>query len=145
MKVGNRVRKHCLILSLAAEASAASAIGSLWRIFLDEFLWVKMNPSRGNGMLKNAQKAVRKISGDYHKKWVTTSTFFHSLITEQLGQVAHSYIHGGRYAKDLEVDIADVILCCLAYLNWLDKDASAAFEKSLRKHRQVLEGLKRRK
>ena len=96
-------------------------------------------------MLKDAQRAVRKISGDYHKKWVTTSAFYHSMISEQLGQVAHSYMHGGRYAKDIEVDIADVILCCLAYLNWLDKDASTAFEKSLQKHRRVVEGLKCRK
>ncbi len=95
-------------------------------------------------MLKDAQGAVRKISGDYHKKWVTTSAFYHSLITEQLGQVAHSYMHGGRYAKDIEADIADVILCCLAYLNWLDKDASAAFEKSLQKHKRIVEGLKRK-
>jgi len=96
-------------------------------------------------MLKDAQRAVRKISGDYHKKWVTTSAFYHSMISEQLGQVAHSYMHGGRYAKDIEVDVADVILCCLAYMNWLDKDASAAFEKSLQKHKRVVEGLKRKK
>lgn len=96
-------------------------------------------------MLKDAQRAVRKISGDYHKKWVTTSAFYHSMISEQLGQVAHSYMHGGRYAKDIEVDVADVILCCLAYLNWLDKDASTAFGKSLQKHKRVVDGLKRKK
>lgn len=96
-------------------------------------------------MLKDAQEAVRKVSGDYHKKEVTTSAFYHSLIVEQLGQVAHSYMHDGRYAKGIEEDIADVILCCLAYLNWLDRDASAAFKKSLGKHKRVIEGLKRKK
>ena len=94
--------------------------------------------------MKQAQESVRKISGDYHKKWVTTSAFYHTLTAEQLGQVAHAYMHGGRYAKDIDVDIADAILCCLAYLNWLDKDASAAFEKSLRKHKRIVEGLKRK-
>jgi NTP pyrophosphatase (non-canonical NTP hydrolase) len=92
-------------------------------------------------MLKDAQVAVAKISGDNSKKWVKTSTFYHSLISEQLGQVAHSYIHRGRYAKDIDVDVADVILCCLAYLNWLDKDASAAFKKSMQKHKRVIEAL----
>ncbi|MEM2192493.1 MAG: hypothetical protein QXG38_02630 [Candidatus Hadarchaeales archaeon] len=96
-------------------------------------------------MLEKAQEAVRKISGDYHKKWVKTSTFYHSVILEQLGQVAHSYIHGGRYAERIDEDIADVILCCLAYLNWLDKDASAAFKKSLEKHKRIIEGLKSKK
>jgi len=64
---------------------------------------------------------------------------------EQLGQVAHAYIHDGRYAKHIEEDIADVILCCLAYMNWLDRDASAAFEKSLAKHKKVVDKLKRKK
>ncbi len=96
-------------------------------------------------MLKNAQEAVRGISGGYHKKYATTSAYFHSLVTEQMGQVALSYMLRGRYAKDIEVDIADVILACLAYLNWLDKDASAAFKKSLEKHRRVLKKLKRKR
>jgi NTP pyrophosphatase (non-canonical NTP hydrolase) len=96
-------------------------------------------------MLKDAQEAVRKISGDYHRKEVTTSAFYHSLIVEQLGQVAHSYMHNGRYAKGIEEDITDVILCCLAYLNWLDRDASQAFKKSLDKHKRVIEGLKGKK
>jgi len=95
-------------------------------------------------VMKQAQESVRKISSNYHKKWVTTSAFYHTLIAEQLGQVAHAYMHGGRYAKDIDVDIADVILCCLAYLNWLDKDASAAFGKSLQKHKRIVEGLKRK-
>ena len=94
--------------------------------------------------MKDAQEAVRKISGDYHKKYATTSAFYHSLIAEQLGQVAHSYMHQGRHAKDIEVDIADIVLCCLAYLNWLDKDASAAFKKSLEKHRLKIEKLKKK-
>jgi len=95
-------------------------------------------------MLKEAQEAVGKISKDYSKKIVTTSAFYHSLILEQLGQVAHSYMHVGRYAKGIEEDIADVILSCLAYLNWLDKDASAAFEKSLVKHKRAVDRLKRK-
>ncbi len=94
-------------------------------------------------MLKDAQEAVRQISGEFHKKTVTTSAFFHSLLAEQLGQVAHSYFHRGREAPDIEVDIADVALCCLAYLNWLGKDASEAFAKSLEKHKRVVEALKR--
>jgi len=95
-------------------------------------------------VMKQAQESVRKISGDFQKKGVTTSAFFHSMIAEQFGQVAHSYMHGGRHAKDIDVDIADVILCCLAYLNWLDKDASAAFEKTLQKHKRIVEELKRK-
>jgi len=95
--------------------------------------------------LKDAQEAVRKISGEYHKKHATTSAFYHSLLVEQLGQVAHSYMHEGRHAKGIDVHIADVILCSLAYLNWLDEDASAAFRKSLEKHKKVVEGLKRKK
>jgi len=94
-------------------------------------------------MLKQAQDAVRAISDDFHKRTVTTSAFFHSLLAEQFGQVAHSYFHGGREAKDIGVDIADVVLVCLAYLNWLGKDASAAFERSLEKHKRVVESLKR--
>ena len=96
-------------------------------------------------MLKEAQAAVGKISRDYSKKVVTTSAFYHSLILEQLGQVAHSYMHGGRHADKMDEDIADVILSCLAYMNWLEKDASAAFVKSLEKHKRVVEELKRKK
>jgi NTP pyrophosphatase (non-canonical NTP hydrolase) len=92
-------------------------------------------------MLKDAQAAVAKISRGNSKKWVKSSTFYHSLIAEQFGQVAHAYIHEGRYAKNVDVDVTDVILCCLAYLNWLDKDASAAFKKSLQKHKRVIEAL----
>lgn len=96
-------------------------------------------------MLEDAQKAVKEISGDYHKKWVKTSAFYHSLISEQMGQVAHSYMHSGRYADRIETDIADVILCCIAYLNWLDKDATVAFKKSLEKHKRVVAAISRRK
>lgn len=96
-------------------------------------------------MLEKAQEAVRKISGGYDKQRVKTSAFYHSVILEQLGQVAHSYMHGGRHAEGIEEDIADVILCCIAYLNWLDKDASAAFKKSLEKHRRIIEGLRRKR
>jgi len=92
-------------------------------------------------MLKDAQAAVAKISGKNSKNWVKTSAFYHSLMAEQLGQVAHAYIHEGRHAKDIDEDVADVILCCLAYLNWLGEDASVAFKKSLQKHKRVIEAL----
>ncbi len=95
--------------------------------------------------MKSDQEAVAKISKVYQKNWIKSSTFFHSLIAEQMGQVAHSYIHGGRHAKDIDVDITDVILCCLAYLTWLDKDADAAFKKSLEKHKRVIEAIKSRR
>jgi NTP pyrophosphatase (non-canonical NTP hydrolase) len=37
------------------------------------------------------------------------------------------------------VDVADVILVTLAYLNWIEKDATEAFQKSLAKHREAIE------
>ncbi len=85
-------------------------------------------------MLKQAQEAVREISGEFHKRTVDTSAFFHSLVAEQLGQAAHAYLHWGRRAPGIDVDIADIIVCCLAYLNWVGVDASEAFEKALAKH-----------
>jgi len=87
-------------------------------------------------MLGKAQKAVREISGRFHRQTVTTSAFFHSLLVEQLGQVAHAYVHGGRHAEGIEEDIADVIVCCLAYLNWLRRDGSAPFQRALEKHKR---------
>jgi len=95
--------------------------------------------------LKEAQESVKKISYEIHKTQVFTSSFFIALMAEQLGQVAHKYIHEGRHAKDIEVDIADVVLACLAYLNWLEKDASEAFQKSLEKHQKAIETMKRQK
>ena len=44
----------------------------------------------------------------------------------------------GRYGQDIEVDITDVIIVCLAYLNWLEKDASSGFKRSLEKHRRTI-------
>jgi len=89
-------------------------------------------------MLKEAQEKVKKISYDAHKKEVFTSSFFVSLLAEQVGQVAGKYIAEGRLGKDIEVDIADIIVVGLAYLNWLDKDASDAFIKSLEKHEKAI-------
>lgn len=89
-------------------------------------------------MLKEAQEAVKRISYDAHKKEVFTSSFFITLLTEQLGQVAEKYIAEGRMGKDIEVDIADVIVVSLAYLNWLEKDGSEAFKKSLEKHEKAI-------
>ncbi|KPV62255.1 MAG: hypothetical protein AOA65_1952 [Candidatus Bathyarchaeota archaeon BA1] len=60
------------------------------------------------------------------------------------GQVAEKYVHEGRDAKDIEVDIADVVLVGLAYLNWLEKDATEAFKKLLAKHKKAIDLFKKR-
>ena len=95
--------------------------------------------------LKEAQEAVKTISYETHKTQVFTSSFFISLMAEQVGQVAHKYIHEGRHAKDIEVDIADVILVGLSYLNWLEKGATEAFKKSLEKHKKAVETMRKQK
>ena len=95
--------------------------------------------------LKEAQEAVKDISYETHKTQVFTSSFFIALMTEQMGQVAHKYIHEGRHAKDIEVDITDVILAGLNYLNWLEKDATEAFKQSLEKHQKAVETMRKRK
>jgi NTP pyrophosphatase (non-canonical NTP hydrolase) len=89
-------------------------------------------------MLKEAQEAVKRISYEAHKREVFTSGFFITLLAEQVGQVAEKYIAEGRMGKDIEVDIADVIVVSLAYLNWLEKDASEAFKKALEKHENAI-------
>ena len=89
-------------------------------------------------MLKEAQEAVKRISYEAHKKEVFTSSFFIALLAEQVGQAAEKYITEGRLGKDIEVDIADIIVVSLAYLNWLEKDASDAFKKSLEKHERAI-------
>jgi NTP pyrophosphatase (non-canonical NTP hydrolase) len=91
-------------------------------------------------MLSEAQEAVKRISLESHKKEVFTSGFFISLLTEQVGQVAGKYLAQGRHGKDIEVDVADVIVVCLAYLNWLEKDAAEAFKRALEKHREAMQG-----
>jgi len=88
--------------------------------------------------LKEVQDAVKKISYEAHKKEVFTSSFFVALLAEQVGQVAEKYIAEGRLGKDIEVDIADIIVVSLAYLNWLEKDASEAFRKSMEKHEKAI-------
>ena len=108
------------------------------------YAWVNyINPLLSNpiviAMLEEAQHAVKLISGKVHKKKVKTSAFFITLLSEQLGQVAKRYIYGGRKAEKIEVDIADLIVTSLAYLNWLGKDASSAFEKALDKHEKAME------
>lgn len=95
--------------------------------------------------LKEAQEAVKNISYETHKTQIFTSSFFISLLTEQTGQAAHKYIHEGRHAKDIEVDIADIIVAALNYLNWLEKDATEAFQKALEKHKKALETMKKQK
>jgi len=89
-------------------------------------------------MLKEAQEAVKRISYEAHKKEVFTSSFFIALLAEQVGQAAEKYITEGRLGKNIEVDIADIIVVSLAYLNWLEKDASDAFKKSLEKHERAI-------
>jgi NTP pyrophosphatase (non-canonical NTP hydrolase) len=89
-------------------------------------------------MLKDAQEAVKRISYETHKKEVFTSSFFITLLAEQVGQVAEKYMEGGRHAKDIEVDIADIIVVSLAYLNWLEKNATEAFKKALEKHERAI-------
>lgn len=93
--------------------------------------------------MKEAQYEVERISKKYDEKSVYTSAFFIALIEEQLGQVAEKYLHHGREAPDIEVDIADVIVCSLAYLNWLGKDASAAFAMALKKHEARMKALQK--
>jgi len=95
--------------------------------------------------LKEAQESVKNISYQIHKAQVFTSSFFIALMSEQVGQVAHKYVHEGRHARDIEVDITDVILAGLAYLNWLEKDANEAFQRSLEKHKKAVETMKKQK
>jgi len=93
--------------------------------------------------LKEAQEAVKAISYETHKTQVFTSSFFVALMAEQLGQIAQKYIHEGRHAKDIEADITDLILAGLNYLNWLEKDATESFQKSLEKHKKAIETMKK--
>ncbi len=93
--------------------------------------------------LKEAQESVKKVSYETNKAKVYTSAFFIALMAEQVGQVAEKYLHQGRYPKDIEVDITDVVLVSLAYLNWLEKDATQAFKKSLAKHEKAIELFKK--
>ena len=93
-------------------------------------------------MLGESPEAVRKISYELHKKEVFTSGFFITLLAEQVGQIAEKYLSEGRYGKDLEIDIADVIVVSLAYLNWLDKNATEAFKKALEKHKKAIDKAK---
>jgi len=93
--------------------------------------------------LKEVQESVKKISYETHKANAYTSAFFVTLMAEQVGQVAEKYLNQGRHAKGIEVDIADVVLVSLAYLNWLEKDATEAFKKSLEKHKKAIELFKK--
>lgn len=93
--------------------------------------------------LKKAQELVRKISYETHKSKVYTSAFFVTLMAEQVGQVAEKYMDQGRHAKDIEADVTDIILVCLAYLNWLEAEATDAFKKSLAKHQKAIDLFKK--
>lgn len=88
--------------------------------------------------LREAQEAVGKASQEHDKEMVYSSAFFIALLNGQLGSVAKRYLDEGRRARGVEIDIADIIVCGLAYLNWLGKDASEAFLESLEKHRAKL-------
>lgn len=90
-------------------------------------------------MIREAQEAVRDVSGDFHKRTVTTSAFFFALLMEQIGQCARKYIHEGREAEGMPEDIMDIVIACLCYLNWLDSDAEKAFDSALEKHRKDIE------
>jgi len=90
-------------------------------------------------MIRDAQKAVKEISGEFHKRTVTTSAFFFALLMEQVGQCARKYIHQGREAEGLPEDIMDIMIACLCYLNWLDSDAEKPFNEALEKHRRNIE------
>lgn len=86
--------------------------------------------------LKPLQEKIYEISGEFHKKTVYTSAFFYALLMEQVGQCAIKYMHQGRNAPNIEEDVADIIIACLCYLNWLGVDADEAFKKALEKHRE---------
>lgn len=91
--------------------------------------------------LGEAQGRIREISERYDKEMVYSSAFFITLLNGQLGSVATKYLSDGRRAENMEVDIADILVCSLAYLNWLGKDATEAFLKSLQKHEAKLADL----
>lgn len=86
--------------------------------------------------LGEAQQRIGEISEKFDKEMVHTTAFFITLLNGQLGSLANKYLRadGGRKAEGIEIDIADIIVCSLAYLNWLGKDASEAFVEALRKH-----------
>ncbi|NWF86314.1 hypothetical protein HXY32_00630 [Candidatus Bathyarchaeota archaeon] len=73
-------------------------------------------------MLSEPKK--KRISYEANTKEIFTSNFFITLLAEQVGQIAEKYVAEGWFGKDIEVDIADVIVASLAYLNWLEKDAA---------------------
>ena len=92
-------------------------------------------------LIKELQEKVREISGEFHKKTVWTSAFFYALLMEQIGQCAIKYMHNGRNAPGIDEDIADIIIACICYLNWLGIDAEEAVKKALEKHRRNVQVL----
>lgn len=88
--------------------------------------------------LREAQERVREISERHDKEMVYSSAFYITLLNGQLGSVANRYMTRGRRARKIDVDIADILVCSLAYLNWLGKDATEAFAKALEKHEAKL-------
>lgn len=95
--------------------------------------------------LQECQDLVKQVSYEIQKKEVFTSSFFITRLASEVGQVAEKYLSEGRMAKNMDVDIIDIILVCLAYLNWLEEDATKAFAKSLDKYKQAIELFKKRK
>ncbi len=95
--------------------------------------------------LQECQDLVRQISYEIQKKEVFTSSFFIARLASEVGQVAEKYLKEGRMAEDIDVDITDIILACLAYLNWLEQDATKAFGKSLDKYKRAMELFKKEK
>jgi NTP pyrophosphatase (non-canonical NTP hydrolase) len=93
-------------------------------------------------MLEDVAEEINKISGEFHKQKVEHFAFFISLLSEELGQVSQKYMHEGRNAHNLEIDICDIIVVSIAALNWLGKDISQAMLNAIEKHRATIEKLK---
>lgn len=88
---------------------------------------------------------MKQVSYQIQKKEVFTSSFFITRLLFEAGQVTERYLSEGRMAKDIDVDITDVLLVCLAYLNWLEQDATEAFAKSLDKYKIAIDLFKKEK
>jgi len=95
--------------------------------------------------LQECQDLVKQVSYEIQKKEVFTSSFFITRLASEVGQVAEKYLREGRITKDIDVDITDIILVCLAYLNWLEEEATKAFAKSLDKYKKATELFKKEK
>jgi NTP pyrophosphatase (non-canonical NTP hydrolase) len=89
--------------------------------------------------LSELQEEIRKISGEFHKETVATGAFFYALLMEQIGQCARKFMHQGKETEDIAEDIADIVIACLCYLNWVGVDADKAWQRSFAKHRRNIQ------